>query len=625
MSPSSTPQAPQDSPNPSAEGEELVPQDDAIIGLAFRRSVQVLAVLLLLGGALFFYLRRAPEERAEQKIEKTAPQAVPAKALELPTLPFHDITREAGISWVHENGATGEKLLPESMGGGAAFFDYDNDGDADLLLVSGNHWPHSGPSGKPAHSALYQNDGHGHFRDVTAEVGLQTNFYGMGVAVGDFDADGFEDLYLTAVGKNHLYRNRGGRFEEVTDKMGVAGLDEEWSTAAAFADFDGDGDLDLFVGNYVLWSRQIDLEQDYRLQGVGRAYGPPANYQGQNARLFRNDGERFTDVSAAAGIDISNKATGVPVAKTLGALPLDLEGDGDLDIMVANDTTQNFLFENEGKGTFRERGEEMGLAHGRSGEATGAMGVDAGHYRNDGELGIAIGNFANEMTSLFTSQGEATLFADESIPEGIGAPSRRTLKFGMLFADFDLDGRLDLVQTNGHLETEIHSVDPSQTYEQAAQFFWNAGPDARQTFAELTAEQVGDLARPIVGRASAYADIDGDGDLDLIMTQTGRAPLLLRNDLAPGVHFLRLRLHDGKSKNRAAIGARVFLEAGGVRQERQVMPTRSYLSQSELTLTFGLGRQTEVQSLRVIWPDGQEEALDPAAFPLGRDNVVERR
>lgn len=607
----------------TTESEELVPQDDAIIGHAMKRSAQVLGILLLVAGGIFFFLSREPDQRAEQKIQPAPPQDLAAKAVELPKLPFKDVTREAGITWTHETGATGEKLLPESMGGGAAFFDYDADGDADLLLVSGSTWPHAKGPAKGA-SALYQNDGQGHFRDVTAAAGLKTGFYGMGAAVGDYDADGYPDLFITALGKNHLYHNRGGRFEDVTAQMGVAGADDDWSTAAAFADFDGDGDLDLFVGNYVKWSRQIDFDLDYRLTGVGRAYGPPNNYLGQNARLYRNDGATFADVSEQAGVQVKNKATGVPVAKTLGILPVDLDGDLDLDLVVANDTTQNFLFENQGKGVFLERGEEMGLAYGRNGEATGAMGVDAGRYRNDRELGIAIGNFANEMTSLYISQGNATLFADEAIPEGVGAPSRVALKFGMLFADFDLDGRLDLLQTNGHLETDIQKVDPSQTYEQAAQLFWNAGPDGKATFVELK-QDLGDLTKPIVGRGSAFADIDGDGDLDVVMTQAGRAPVLLRNDQAGGHHFLRLRLHDAAAKNRDAIGARVVLEAGGLRQERQVMPTRSYLSQSELAVTFGLGSVAKVDALKVIWPDGKEEQLDPAAYPLDRANPVERR
>jgi hypothetical protein len=608
------------------ETEELVPQDDAIIGHAMRRSAQVAGVLLLVVGALYFLLTREPPKPAEQKIKPAAPEAPAAKTAELPSIPFRDITGEAGIAFVHESGATGEKLLPESMGGGAAFLDYDGDGDQDLLLVSGASWP--GAAKKSGRTALYQNDGKGRFRDVTAEAGLgaAAGTYGMGVAVGDYDADGYPDFYLTALGKNRLFKNRGGKgFEDVTGKMGVAGGEDEWSTSAAFADFDRDGDLDLFVANYVLWSREIDLELDYRLVGVGRAYGPPVNYKGQHARLFRNDGAGFADVSKEAGVQVLNKATGVAVAKALGVLPVDIEGDADLDILVANDTTQNFLFVNDGKGVFEERGEEAGIAYGRAGESTGAMGIDGGHYRNDRDLGIAIGNFANEMTSLYISQGNASLFSDEAISDGVGAPSRLPLKFGMLFADFDLDGRLDLLQTNGHLETEIAQVDPSQTYAQPAQFFWNAGPGARATFVELKGDHLGDLVKPIVGRGSAFADIDGDGDLDVVMTQVGRAPLLLRNDLAAGANFLRLRLADPKSANRDAIGARVTIEAGGVRQERQVMPTRSYLSQSEPTLTFGLGKIAKVDSVKVIWPDGKEETLDPAAYALGRENRVERR
>lgn len=618
--------APETTLDPS-ETEELVPQDDAIIGHALRRSAQVAAVLLLVVGALYFLLTREPPKPAEQKIKPAAPEAPPVQAAELPSIPFRDITREAGIGFVHESGATGEKLLPESMGGGAAFFDYDSDGDADLLLVSGASWP--GASKKNAgRTTLYQNDGKGQFRDVTGEAGLAAlgGIYGMGAAIGDFDADGYPDIFLTALGKNRLLKNRGGKsFEDVTAKMGVAGAEDEWSTSASFADFDGDRDLDLFVANYVLWSRQIDLELDYRLVGVGRAYGPPVNYKGQHARLYRNDGGSFADVSKEAGVQILNRATGVPVAKALGVLPVDVEGDGDLDLLVANDTTQNFLFENQGKGVFTERGEETGIAYGRAGESTGAMGIDGGHYRNDRDLGIAIGNFANEMTSLYISQGNASLFSDESISDGIGAPSRVPLKFGMLFADFDLDGRLDLLQTNGHLETEIAQVDPSQTYEQAAQLFWNAGSGGKATFVELKSDHLGDLVKPIVGRGSAFADIDGDGDLDVVMTQVGRAPLLLRNDLAAGANFLRLRLADPKSANRDAIGARVVVEAGGVRQERQVMPTRSYLSQSELPLTFGLGKTAKVDSVKVIWPDGQEQTLDAASYALGRENRVERQ
>ena len=598
-------------------------ENDAIIGVAFRRSMQVLAAVLLVVAVGYgvWRLVSAGDEAEETTLEAEAPvqTEAPAGVAGPPPLPFVDVTLEAGIDFVHENGAAGDKLLPETMGSGAAFFDADSDGDPDLLLINGRSW--AGRS--KATSALYRNDG-GTFVDITAEAGLETDLYGQGVAIGDIDADGLPDVYITAVGENRLLRNLGGRFEDVTDQAGVGGGAEQWSTSAAFVDIDGDQDLDLFVGNYVKWSPQIDAEVDYRLTGVGRAYGPPVNYQGTFCTLYRNDGGVFTDISAEAGIEIRNPATDVPVAKALGVAVIDLEGDGDMDLMVANDTVQNFLFQNRGDGSFEEVGELFGLAYGRAGEATGAMGIDVGHYRNDGDVGFVIGNFANEMSSLYASQGEATLYVDEAITEGIGAPSRTLLTFGVLFFDVDLDGRLDVLQTNGHLENEIASVDPSQSYEQPSQLFWNAGPDSRSTFIEVPLEQAGALATPLVGRASAYADIDGDGDLDAILTQTGRRPLLLRNDQATGHHWLRVRLVDPQSTNRDAIGAWAELRTGGVVQRRQVMPTRSYLSQSEPTLTFGLGESATIDSLTIRWPDGAEQSVDPASLQIDAEQTIER-
>ena len=579
--------------------------DDAVIGVALRRSLAVIAVALVAGLAIWWWRQRPAPEVAETEIERAAPQAVQA-VREAPPAPFTDITETAGVDFVHFNGATGEKLLPETMGAGAAFFDYDGDLDADLLLVNSNAWPHSANPRTTPTTVLYRNDG-GRFTDVSRQVGLNVSIYGTGVAVGDYDGDGRRDLFLSAVGENRLLRNTPSGFVDVTQKARVGGDGEEWSSSAAFFDYDNDGDLDLFVCNYVRWSREIDFEVDFRLTGVGRAYGPPFNYEGTFPYLYRNNGDgTFTDVSEAAGVQVRNEASDVPVAKALGVLTVDADQDGWLDVFVANDTVRNFLFRNSGDGSFEEVGELWGVAYGRNGEATGAMGVDAAYYRNDGELGLAIGNFANEMTSLYLAQGDPTLYADEAIGEGIGAPSRTALTFGVLFLDYDLDGRQDILQVNGHLEQEINTVDSSQTYTQAAQLFWNGGEAG---FLQVPLERLGDLAQPAVSRGSAVADIDGDGDLDIVITQAGGRPVLLRNDQAPGAHWLRVRLK-GVSGNREAIGARLELVTGGQMQRRVVTAARSYQSQSELPVTFGLGDASEIDSLEVIWPDGSRQQID---------------
>jgi hypothetical protein len=545
---------------------------------------------------------------------------VSAPAAAAPAIPFKDVATEAGIRYVHTNGAYGDKLLPETMGGGVAVFDVDGDGDDDILFVDSGRWPHkpSGPAQPPL--ALYRNDtrpgGPLRFSDVTAEWGLQAPFreplYGMGVAVGDYDGDGDRDVFVTGVGKNRLLRNEGGRFTDVTSAAGVGGAPEEWSTGAGFLDVDRDGDLDLYVCNYVRWSKEIDFKLDFRLTGVGRAFGPPQNYEGSFSYLYRNEGNgKFADISAEAGIHVLNPATKLPMAKSLAIAPVDVDGDGWIDILVANDTVRKFFFHNRGAAKdggplFEEAGEMFGLAYDRNGNATGAMGVDSAYHRNDTNLAFAIGNFANEMSSFYVAQEDPKFYVDEAITEGIGAPSRLMLTFGMLFFDADLDGRLDLLQANGHIEEEIGKVDPSQAYRQPAQLFWNKGGDAG--FEPLPDAGIGDLTRKVVGRGAAYADFDGDGDLDLVLTQIAGAPLLLRNEQSTGHHWLRVRL-EGEGKNRDAIGAWVELKAAGATQRRQVMPVRSYLSQVEPTVTFGLGSAQTVEALEVTWPDGTRQTV----------------
>ena len=591
--------------------EDLAPADDAVIGRALRWSALILIILAIIGLLAFFVLQKKPLTPARKMTALTAP-AVAAPEVVVPAVKFTDITAAAGIQFVHNTGAYGGKLLPETMGAGVAFFDFDNDGAEDLLFINGTYWPGHVPDGKqPTTMALYRNDGKGHFSDVTKGSGLDVPLYGMGVAIADYDNDGLQDVFVTGVGGTHLFHNEGdGKFHDVTTEAGVGGAPDAWSTGAAWIDYDNDGKLDLFVCNYVRWSEEIDRQVGYTLVGVGRAYGPPMNFQGTFPTLYHNDGGgRFSDVSAKAGVQIKNSASGVPVAKSLGIAATDIDGDGWIDLIVANDTVQNFVFHNKRDGTFEEIGAISGVAFDSYGNARGAMGIDTAHFRNDAALGVAIGNFANEMTALYVSQPQPLTFSDESISEGIGPASRLFLKFGMLFFDYDLDGWIDLFSTNGHLEEEIGKVQSSQHYAQPAQLFWNAWGTPKRAFVPVGIDKAGtDLFRPIVGRGSAFADIDNDGDLDLVLTQTGGAPLILRNDQTTGHHWLRFKLI-GTRCNHDAIGALVQVRVGGQLRQRQVMPTRSYLSQSELPVTIGLGENTKVDKAEIVWPGGQVQTV----------------
>ena len=555
--------------------------------------------------AALILLRDAP---AVQELDAERKIAGPSHSVDVagmvPPLPFTDITAAAGIDFFHENGAYGERLLPETMGGGVAFLDYDNDGHQDLLFVNSRQWPWR-EDARQATSRLYRNRGDGTFEDVSSATGMALHLYGMGVAVGDYDGDGFVDVFVTAVGTNRLLRNMAGeRFVDVTAEAHVAGAEDAWSTSAAFFDYDGDHDLDLFVCNYVAWSPAIDRAVDFRLTGIGRAYGPPTDFPGTHSYLYRNDDGTFVDVSVTAGIQVAHPATGLAMGKALAVRPLDVNDDGWLDLAIANDTVRNFLFVNQQDGTFEETGIDAGLAFDPTGSATGAMGIDAARYANDNALAIAIGNFANEMTSFYVARPGEQVFSDDAIVAGIGAPSRRGLTFGLAFLDVDLDGRPDVVAANGHVEPEIGRVQASQSYAQPAQLFWNCGAFCPRRYA--LADETGALAVPMVGRGAAYADVDGDGDLDLAITQAGGPARLLRNDQTRGNAWVRFQLI-GEPPNRHAIGATLTLTSGGTTQTRVVMPTRSYLSQIELPTTFGvgdIGQGEHIDAVAVRWPDG---------------------
>jgi len=593
----------------SVEPEPPPAADDRVIGIAFRWSLAALVVIALTAGAVVWHFKNRPPGGVRLTLT-SAPVSPERMEAEIPKAGFRDITTEAGIRFVHNNGAYGDKLLPETMGSGVAFFDFDNDGDQDLLFVNGTSWPWKQDKASST-GALYRNDGTGRFEDVTRGSGLDVSLYGTGVAVGDYDNDGFVDVFITGVGGNRLFHNEGnGRFRDATEAAGIKGQTADWSTGAAWVDIDNDGDLDLFVCNYVKWSREIDIEVDYRLVGIGRAYGPPMNFPGSFPVLYRNDGSgRFTDISERAGIQMKNPATGVPMAKSLAVAPVDVNGDNFIDLVVANDTVQNFLFTNRHDGTFQEIGARSGIAFDVYGQTRGAMGIDAARFRNDTALGIAIGNFANEPNALYVSQQDSVIFADEAITEGVGPASRLLLKFGLFFFDYDLDGRLDVLTANGHLEEEINKIQRSQQYRQPAQLFWNRGVSGGMGFVPVPASKCGEeLLKPIVGRGSAFADIDGDGDLDVAMTQVAGPPLLLRNEQKLGHNWLRLKLV-GTRTNRDAIGAWIRVRVGNQTLSRQVMPTRSYLSQSELPVTIGLGTATQVSSVEIMWPTGVIQKL----------------
>ncbi len=512
---------------------------------------------------------------------------------------FTDVTAAAGIDFRHFNGAYGGKLLPETMGSGCAFLDYDADGWQDILLINGMAWP--GRRGPRSTLRLYRNNRNGTFTDVTRSAGLDLEMYGMGVAVGDYDNDGFPDLFVTCVGQSRLFRNTGkGTFVDATRAAGLAGR-TAFSTSAMWVDVDRSGLLDLFVCNYVKWSPEHDVFCS--ADGRQKSYCTPEAYRGDTCWLFRNRGNgTFEDVTASSGIFDSS-------SKSLGVALIDDDADGWPDLFVANDTQPNKLYRNQRNGTFREDAVRSGVAFSTEGRSRAGMGADAGDIDGSGRMSLAVTNFDNEMVGLYRPHGPG-LYEDVATRVGIGAPSRSRLGFGCLFADLDLDGALDLVVANGHIDDVVRATRGNVGQAQPPLLFMNHGAGL---FREAAAAAGPDFARPRVGRGLACGDFDRDGDVDLLMTTNNGSAVLFRADHAAGHRSLRLTLVGTKS-NRDAIGARVRVFHGGTSQLRLVKIGSSYQSQSELPQTFGLGRRDRVDRVVIDWPSGRtEEFTDVAA------------
>jgi enediyne biosynthesis protein E4 len=509
---------------------------------------------------------------------------------------FTDVTQQAGIHFKHNSGAFGAKLLPETMGSGVCVIDYDNDGWPDIFFVNSMDWP--GHAKEKSYPALYHNNRDGTFTDVTRQAGLDVEMYGMGCAVGDFDNDGYDDIYVTAIGGSHLFRNlHNGRFADVTARAGVA--DSGFPTGTVWFDYDNDGKLDLFVAHYVEWSQKTD--QFCSLDGKHKSYCTPEAYKGESARLFHNLGNgKFEDVTKRAGLYDPN-------AKSLGVALLDYDNDGWIDLFVSNDTAANKLYHNNHNDTFSDAGFAAGVAFSDAGRARAGMGTDAGDYDSSGRQSVVVGNFTDESISLFHNDGSG-LFTDQSASAGIASPSALSLTFGCFFFDYDLDGRLDIFAANGHVADDINVMRPNLHYAEPPLLFHNKG---QGKFQDASGDVGPALRHAMVARGAAYADFDNDGDLDLVVTTNNGAAHLFRNDNGNRNDMLRIKL-EGTKSNRDAIGAKVTLTApGGMRQLAMVKSGSSYLSQSELPLTFGLGKPGSVSevNLEIEWPSGRKESV----------------
>ena len=503
-----------------------------------------------------------------------------------------DVTRQAGIDYRHNSGAFGGKYLPETLGPGCAFLDYDNDGWQDVLIVNGMDWP--GHRKTRSTMRLYHNNRNGTFSDVTRAAGLDIEMYGMGVAVGDYDNDGFQDIFISCVGQSRLFHNTGhGTFVDVTEKAGL-GKHSGLSTSAMWFDYDRDGHLDLFVCNYVKWSPAEDIFCS--MDGKTKAYCTPEAYRGATCWLFHNRGNgTFEDATASSGIfDTSSKSLGVAM--------LDYDMDGWPDLFVANDTQPNKLYRNSRDGRFEDVALRAGVAFSEDGKARAGMGVDAGDYDNSGVPSLVVTNFDNEMLGFYRKDKSGS-YVDLAPGSDIGRLSRRSLGFGCFFFDADLDGRLDLLVVNGHIDDTFRRISREARYEQPPHLFLNKG---RNNFEDVASLVGGGFDTPRVGRGAAFADFDNDGDLDVLITTNHGPAFLYRNDQLTGNRSIRFRLVGTKS-NRDAIGAMVRIYTGSETSSRLVKSGSSFLSQSELPVTFGLAHRAGIDRAVIAWPSGRTE------------------
>jgi hypothetical protein len=491
----------------------------------------------------------------------------------------------------HNNGSFGKKYLPETMGSGCAFIDYDNDGNQDILLINGTDFP--GHVRRQTTMKLYHNNGNGTFTDVTARAGLNVPMYGMGVAIGDYDNDGWDDIYVTALGEAHLFHNEhNGRFRDVTKEAGVNNAG--FGTSAAWLDYDRDGRLDLFVCNYVQWVQEKDIY--CTLDGRHKSYCTPEAYKGESCRLFHNLGNgRFEDVTKKAGIYD-------PTGKNLGVAIIDYNMDGWPDIAVSDDTEPNKLYRNNHNGTFTQDSVQAGIAYDMNGIARGAMGIDAADFNRTGYPSLAIGNFSNQMLGLYQNE-KHNFFIDVAPQSAIGQDSRLALTFGLFFYDYDLDGLQDLFVANGHIEPQISLIQAQVTYAERPLLFHNEG---NSKFDEV-GKQVG-LTRQVVARGAAYADINNDGYLDVLVSTNNGPAYLFKNEGENTANAIRIKTVGTKS-NRNGIGARVQAHSGAVVNWQTVHSGSSYCSQSELPLTFGLGKAGSAEEVRIIWPSGHQDIV----------------